>query len=259
MWVDLSCPMELERWERMGNAARGQVYLYCTNLSREGLSSLRLSVTLLGHNGAAIGPPRPLESSRPVAPRAKFVLSLATDGALGFENLDILPERVAFSSGAVWTGDPAARVQADFAPLEPSPERVALVALAGRDAACFPQRLPDAWRCVCGRLNPPDQADCVRCGRLQAEVFEKFELEGVLQRHEAQLSAERAQREEQARAERRAQRHAQAHAAAQRKRRLRLGVVAAALVLVLAAAVFWTRQAAKAPKDPAVQVTETTP
>lgn len=42
------------------------------------------------------------------------------------------------------------------------------------EAICFPKIHPDGWICVCGRLNPESENNCVWCGDSKQRVFKQF-------------------------------------------------------------------------------------
>lgn len=197
MWIDLSCPVETEGWERVGDAARGQIYVHLYNLAEQEIRRVVLRLTLRDAEGSEVLRTSVGQDCQAGA-RRRFILHAPADGLPAFEQLDLLPESVLLEDGTEWTVEEGALVDARFEPLPAGPARVALVALAGKDAACFPETLEHAWRCVCGRLNPLEADTCVRCLRAKASVMEEFRPDTVEERYQA-LYEKRVAREQEMR------------------------------------------------------------
>ncbi|HML45311.1 MAG TPA: hypothetical protein PKE04_01015, partial [Clostridia bacterium] len=162
MWIDLSCPVETERWERVGDSKRGQIYVHLFNLSEQEIRRVALRLTLRDAAGNEVKRVMVAQDCEAEA-RKRFVVHTTADGLPAFDRIDVLPESVALADGTDWAVDEQALMDDAFESLTAGPARVALVALAGKDAVCFPETLGKAWRCVCGRLNPLEADTCARC------------------------------------------------------------------------------------------------
>ncbi len=241
MLMDLTCPAEFRSVEVLRDSGgRGQAYLTFTNLRDREIDELHAMVTLLDGDGVSLGI-RPLRYRNLGAQgRAQFTLCLAMDDLPMFEDARVTIQRVHFADGGDWSWDEDALMDCTPKELVPGPERVALVAVAGSDAICWPEQRRDAWVCVCGRFNENLQYSCQRCGRNRERTFAQYQLQAVMDAYRAQQQRtqvqERRQREEateQAKQKqtRRQKDYAQRVEQAKRRRR-RTWVIVVAAVLV---------------------------
>ncbi len=241
MLMDLTCPAEFRTVEVLRDSGgRGQAYLTFTNLRDREIDELHAMVTMLDGEGISMGI-RPLRYRNLGAQgRAQFTLCLAMDDLPMFEDARVTIQRIHFSDGGEWSWDEDALMDCTPKELAPGPQRVALVAVAGNDAICWPEKRRDAWVCVCGRFNENLLYTCQRCGRNRESTFAQYQPQAVMDAYRAQQQRtqvqERRQREEateQAKQKqtRRQQDYAQ-RAEQLRRRRRRLWVVLVAALLV---------------------------
>jgi hypothetical protein len=240
--MDLSCPVEFRGVEVLRDSGgRAQAYLTFMNLSRRALTELDVMVTMLDAQGASMGI-RPLRYRAITARgRAAFTLCMVMDDLPFFEDVRVTIRRVGFEKGDVWHCDEDALMDCTVDELPPGPDRVALVAVAGTDALCWPEERRDTWVCVCGRFNENNRLLCRRCGRAKADTFAHFQpgavREAYLRQKQRALEQERTQRDEATAAARtkqarRQQDYARRYLALRRRRRLLwVGLTAALLVI----------------------------
>ena len=243
MMTDITCPVELLSLEQAAfDQGRRQGYLKLRNEGAAPICLVEGTLALLDAQGAAAGR-RPVRLEPSDAPPGQpFECRLALDEYPPFESALLLAERVAFADGSVWTPDPARMMDATPPALEQGPERVALVAVAGHDAVCYPERRDSLWICACGRFNRWRWHACRRCGRDRDETLSRLtpaRVQAAYARFVALEQAEEQQRlirraQESARKKRRLREAARrARRAALRKRRLLAALAALALLALL--------------------------
>lgn len=199
--MDLTCPAEFDSVEVLRDSSgRAQAYLTFRNLSEHSLTELYAQVTMLDAQGASMGV-RPLRYRRLQAqPNAPFTLCMVMDELPFFQDARVTIQRVGFGDGEAWTGDEASLRDCTPKMLAPGPQRVALAAIAGPDAVCWPERREDVWVCVCGRFNPRGLRTCRRCRRNREETFARYQLGPVMAQYQRQrdelVSTEREELEE---------------------------------------------------------------
>ena len=201
MLMDLTCPAEFRTVEVLRDSSgRAQAYLTFLNLSDQLLTELGAMVTMLDAQGVSLGI-RPLRYKRLSArPHASFTLCMVMDDLPFFQDARVTIQRVGFAEAPAWHWQEEALMDCTPKTLAPGPQRVALVAVAGPDAVCWPERRRDTWVCVCGRFNEQAWPHCRRCGRDREETFAQYELNRVMAAYQQQraqaIAAERGAREE---------------------------------------------------------------
>ncbi|MCL2545120.1 MAG: hypothetical protein FWE77_04295 [Clostridia bacterium] len=204
MLMDLACPAEFVSVEVLRDSGgRAQAYLTFRNLSEDTLTELHATITMLDEAGMSLGV-CPLRYRRLQAkPAAMFTLCMVMDELPFFGDARATIQRVGFAQGEPWVWDEDALKDCTPKPLAPGPQRSALMAVAGPDAICWPERRQDAWVCVCGRFNQRGWRICRRCRRTREEVFARYELGAVMAQYQRQRSAQEAgERSERQQAER---------------------------------------------------------
>lgn len=190
--MDLSSPLDQQAVEWLGDSVgRVQAYLTLRNLSTKDIDSVSGQVLLMDFAGEASST-QPLYAGGLHAPgRQPFTLCILLDGLGPFDSLCFVPQRVEFADGGVWQETPEELVLCKPDLLPPGPERVALVAVAGNDAVCWPRSLEHAWVCVCGRFNAPTQRFCRHCDRDGRETLSALKPESVMAAYQQQQAAAR--------------------------------------------------------------------
>lgn len=238
MKVDLSCPIEL--WEYTLPAEdRPACSFTFFNLGDKAISSIQIELTCFDAQGAAIARKTERPMALGAAAREKFTVEIASEET-NVDSVELIIEKVWFESGEEWRRAQQAKL-IEYTPNELPPNRRLehLRFVAGQDAVGYPSLQRQAWVCVCGRVNALDAESCIRCGRQQSEVFEKYSPEAVQQVIDAreQELEERARqaREEASRMEFMRQTTAKKK---KRARRVRTAVLCVLLVLGSAAYLF---------------------
>lgn len=169
MLVDLSCPVDLLHVEVLRDSGgRAQAYLDCKNLSGYTVIGLRGE---LFHPKEAQAWPFSVQGFA-AGPGEAFAPCAWVDDVPPLTGpVSVQIHAVSFVEAEDWEENPEELILCPEENLPPGPDRVALVAIEGKDAVCWPHRFQHAWRCVCGRYNLPIDAACVRCGRDREEVF----------------------------------------------------------------------------------------
>ncbi len=200
MLMDLTCPVEFCGVEVLRDSGgRAQAYLTFLNLTDDTVTELHAMVTMLDAEGVSMGL-RPLRYRRLSAlPHAQFTLCMVMDDLPFFLDARVTIQRVGFDRGAAWEWDENALMDCTPKLLAPGPQRVALVAIAGPDSVCWPERRRDTWVCVCGRFNQRTWKSCKRCQRDREDTFARYELDNVMalyqQQQNRQILEEREERE----------------------------------------------------------------
>jgi len=191
MRMDLTCPAEFVSVEVLRDSGgRAQAYLTFRNLSEDTLVELRAMVTMLDGEGASLGQ-CPLRYRRLQAkPHALFTLCMVMDELPFFRDARVTLQRVVFAQGEPWVSNEDAQVDCTPKPLASGPQRSALMAVAGPDAVCWPERRQDTWVCVCGRFNLRPWRICRRCRRNRDDTFARYELNAVMAQYQRQRNAQ---------------------------------------------------------------------
>lgn len=182
MKVDLSCPLELRGYELIADDAghtRANITLF--NLARRRVSAIEaVAHWRSSRTGASAAVPLVLDHLR-AAPRDYFRFSLPANAAGPVDELELNFTCVRFEDGQrEWRAGSGPVV--DIAEVQPlaGREQNALLAAAGEDAVCFAETDGGFWRCVCGRVSPPEARRCLRCGRRREELFPALTRAAVL-------------------------------------------------------------------------------
>lgn len=192
MIMDIACPTELIRVEQAHfGEGGGQAYLTFLNESENVISALSGRIALLSPEGRIIERRRIAFDGLRAQPGASFTCHLALEGYPPFEDAEVSVEQVEFLGEAPWVPKESRVMDVTPPPLENGPERVALVAVAGHDAVCFPQRRDSLWICACGRFNRWRWRACRRCGRERDTALETLTPDAVLAAYQAHARAVR--------------------------------------------------------------------
>jgi len=153
---------------------------------------LQAMVTMLDADGVTLGL-SPLRYRRLEAkPHAMFTLCMVMDDLPFFHDARVSLQRVGFAEGEPWVWNEDALMDCTPKLLAPGPQRSALMAVAGPDAVCWPERRQDTWACVCGRFNLRAWRICRRCRRARDDIFARYELNAVMAQYQRQRSAREA-------------------------------------------------------------------
>ena len=197
--MDLTTPVELYAVEVLRDSTgRAQAYFTFMNCAAASLRTLYATLTLLDDGGKSIGA-FPLRCEGLDAPgHSRFTVCRAVDDAPAFSGARALVREAVFADGSCWRIDEGAVLDCTPPALAPGPDRVALVAVAGPDAVCFPQRRGNVWVCVCGRFNRLEWTACRRCQRGRDETLARYTPvrthEAYEKKLEQELATERAHR-----------------------------------------------------------------
>ncbi len=242
--MDLTTPVELYAVEVLHDSTgRAQAYFTFLNCAVETLCSLYATITLLDDGGTGVGTfPLRCDGLQAVG-HSRFTVCRAVDDMPAFSGARALVREAAFADGARWHIDESAVLDCTPPALTPGPDRIALIAVAGPDAVCFPQRRGNVWVCVCGRFNRMEWSACRRCQRGRDDTLARFTPErtheAYEQKLEQELTAARAHRAikrtslERAEAQARSDR-IDVELRRQRRRRLALALVMLLIVAVAA-------------------------
>ena len=180
MKLDLSCPIELRGYtlSYTDSAVEASVRLY--NLTNRRIASFEATAKWRSPDSdRGVAMPFCAERLRAGAENG-FKITLNCDRLPDADRLELVFTSVRFEDGSPdWRAGEGMIV--DVSPIEPiSAENLAaLRSAAGEDAVCFPKQNAQAWRCVCGRVNPNSEDNCARCHR-EHEIVLGITREGVL-------------------------------------------------------------------------------
>lgn len=180
MRIDLHCPVELTEYELLhDDRGRARAYLKLYNLSAQRISRLEAMAHFTDEAGNDQA--QAILQDIDVGPRKAFTLSVAADALPGATAVWLAFTKLKFEAGAPdWIGHPARLIEIPDLPAPDGRELNRLIAVAGRDAVCFPRRAGAYWLCVCGRPNACRRKCCVRCGRDREQVFQRCDMAQVL-------------------------------------------------------------------------------
>ncbi len=197
MMMDISSPAELLRVEqaRFGDGRR-QAYLTFMNEHEDVITGLSGLAVLLDEMGKTIERRKVVFSGLTAKPREAFVCHLALDNYPEFDRMEMAVETASFVYGKAWQTNPSRIMDCEPPVLPSGPERVALVAVAGYDAVCFPERHETHWICVCGRFNRIRWLTCHRCGRNREDTLAFLTPEQVVEGYGAKVDEERVRDQE---------------------------------------------------------------
>ena len=189
--MDLTTPVELYAVEVLHDSTgRAQAYFTFLNCAAETLCTLYATITLLGDDGAGVGT-FPLRcDGLQAAGHSRFTVCRAVDDMPPFSGARALVREASFADGSCWHIDESSVLDCTPPALTPGPDRVALVAVAGPDAVCFPHRRGNVWVCVCGRFNRMEWTACRRCQRGRDDTLARFTPERTHEAYEQKLEQE---------------------------------------------------------------------
>jgi len=107
-----------------------------------------------------------------------------------FQDARVVLQRVGFAEGESWVSNEDTLVDCTPKPLATGPQRSALMAVAGADAVCWPERRQETWVCVCRRFNLRLGRICRRCRRNRDETFARYELNAVMAQYQRQRNVQ---------------------------------------------------------------------
>lgn len=173
MKMDIACPVELLNIEQEAfGETRRQAYLTFLNEAPYPVAAVSGVLALLAEGGGLIEERRISFGGIGALPGARFTCHLALDGYPAFDGAEMVVEDVVYDADEPpWALHPL-RLR-DYTPpaLAEGPDRIALIAVAGEDAVCFPQQQEGQWVCVCGRFNRWRWPVCRRCRRERDAVL----------------------------------------------------------------------------------------
>ena len=178
--IDLHCPVELTGYELLhDDRGRTRAYLQLFNLSSQRISRLEAVAHFTDEDGNDQA--QSLCQQLDAGPRKAFTLSAAADALPGATGLWLAFTKLKFESGRPdWIGHPGRLTEIPDLPAPDGRDLNKLMAIAGRDAVCFPRRAGAYWLCVCGRPNACRRKTCLRCGRDREQVLTLCDMAQVL-------------------------------------------------------------------------------
>ena len=192
MLMDIACPAELIRVEQaIFGGGRRQAYFTFLNESSQVIAGLSGLCSFRDEQGIHVIKKRLTFDGLDGRPGRTFVCNLALDEYPPFKEADMVLESLLFDGGDTWEMNPTRLVDCTPPSLQDGPERAALIAQAGSDAVCFPEKRDMMWICVCGRFNRLRWLSCRRCSRFRDDVLGAFRSEEVLARHAERISEAR--------------------------------------------------------------------
>lgn len=166
MKLDLSCPIELRGYalSYSDDAVQASVRLY--NLTNRRIESFEaVAKWRSSTSNGSVAAPFCAERLRAGGENG-FKITLSSSRLPDADRLELIFTSVRFEDGGPdWRAGEGEIVE--ISPIEPIPsdELAMLKAVAGDDAICYPKQDSQAWRCVCGRVNPNTEDACARCHR----------------------------------------------------------------------------------------------
>lgn len=235
MKIDLTCPAELWRYELPKEDYRA-CELLMFNLSDKVITSVEVTLILSDKDGD--------EQTR-LTYRAHdlqgqsaktFGVSVPMEPEEKPFAVEVVIEKVWFGDTSIWRRGKGPMTEYTSNALPNSRSLEQLRYAAGPTAVGFPQEQEGLWLCVCGRPNADYAKYCIRCQREKKEVFQQFSKENVEKlsaQREKQLSLKgKAAREEASRLQ--LQREAEYEVKRKKRRKVRIGIFAAASVVLVA-------------------------
>ena len=180
MIIDLSCPVELRGYELLhddSGAARAYIDLF--NVSDDTVSGYTATVRWT-RDGTDESVNDYVSVDKIAIPGGgEFRLMLSTAPLRFADRLEMYFSSVSFQDGSVWKSGEGELVDVgESVPLQ-GEELDRLRRTAGEDAVMYPETQDDFWRCVCGRINPLSQDECIRCRRERAYVLGELNRKAV--------------------------------------------------------------------------------
>ena len=181
MIIDLSCPIELRSYEILhDDTGASRAYIDLFNLSESTVHSYSATIhwscdeTLQNTNDYISVD----NIAIPGGALFKLALSLKTLPKYA-DRIEIYFSSVSFENGDIWKPKDGDLVDVgEFLPLA-GEELDKLREIAGEDAYIYPETQDNFWRCVCGRINPLDSSECMRCRRERSYVLKELNRKAV--------------------------------------------------------------------------------
>lgn len=172
MKLDLSCPIELRGYTLTCTDGTVEASVRLYNLTNRRIASFEaIAKWRSSTSGRSTAMPFNAERLRAGGENG-FRITLSCSRLPDADELDVVFTAVRFEDGCDdWRAGEGMIVEIN--PLEPisSADLSALRTAAGEDAVCFPAESAGTWRCVCGRVNPDESDNCVRCHRSRANAL----------------------------------------------------------------------------------------
>lgn len=191
MKMDIAVPTELVHVEHAAYGDARVAYLTFQNESANIITAVSGRLVLRDEDNETLESRRVAFGDLQAMPGERYTCHLALDGFPPFVSATMLVEDVVFVEEEPWALHPS-RVR-DYVPaiLPDGPERIALVAIAGEDAICFPEQDGSLWVCVCGRFNRWRWGSCRRCHRDRDHTLEAYTEPAVMAAYAAKVEKAR--------------------------------------------------------------------
>ena len=172
MIIDLSCPIELRGYELLHDDA-GTVRAYIDLFNVSDLTVTAYSGTVRWSRDETQEDANDTVSVDQLAipGGGRFRLSLSSSLVRYADRLEIYFSRVSFEDAPDWTPKDGDLVDVGEQRALEGAELSRLRQTAGEDALMYPETQDNYWRCVCGRINPLNASECVRCRRERTHVL----------------------------------------------------------------------------------------
>lgn len=180
MQIDLSCPVEMNRYSLPKNEAE-----FCSftlrNVSNQVITSVELVLCCLDLAGHELLHQRTSVNDLTVQPQEQFETEIRTVEWHDVDQVNLIVQKVWFANGDTWRKDKTVLSYYESNELPNGRDLDHLRFVAGEDAVGYPVRMGNVWVCVCGRPNSIEAPYCCRCARSAVEVFTCFTREDVEQ------------------------------------------------------------------------------
>lgn len=187
MKMDIGTPVELMKYEYTEFGSARQAYLTFLNESPHLVTALSGRFLLLDASGGIVENRRVAFGQLHADAGQTFACHLTLEESAAHATATMVVEDVVFDGAEPWSLHPLRLKEYEDPPLAEGPDRNALIAIAGHDALCFPQRQENTWLCVCGRYNRLRWSACRRCQRERDKVLTDYTQEKVLAAHAARI------------------------------------------------------------------------
>ena len=235
MRIDLSCPVELWRYELPGDK-----YPACTlilyNLSDRLMNSVEITLLLKDQADEEIERIVYRAHDLDGRPSTAFQMIVPVNDKTRAHSAEVIFEKVWFDDNSIWRRSRGSMIEYTSNALPNSRSLEMLRFVAGTNAVGYPQEQEGLWLCVCGRPNADYAVECVRCHRRRDQVFTRYNRESIeklVSQRERQLAMQSKSAREDAS---RMQLQREEEYNKRKKRRRRIQAIVAAIVVVLGAA-----------------------
>ena len=175
MIIDLSCPVEMRGYELLhDDLGRARAYIDLSNVSDHTLSAYRATARWSKDGTDQAQNDYVSVDSLEIAPGDNFRLMLSASAPLFADRLDMYFSDCEFTDAEPWRAEKGDLVDVGETHALQGRELKRLKKRAGDDAIIYPETQDRFWRCVCGRINPLDEAECARCRRSRETVLKEL-------------------------------------------------------------------------------------